>query len=102
MRTIRSMRILPAIETNVITIEKNIPIPDRNHYNAVSKYSFVHNMEVGESFKINGNTPDFNPKRVRQYMYNLNAKKSLAMRFTVHTIDGTGRKPKAIRVWRIK
>lgn len=98
------MRILPAIETNVITIEKNIPIPPivypgrRSH----GKYSFVYNMEVGDSFKINGNTPNFKAKEVRQYMYNLNSKKSLNMRFAVHTLDGASSNPKAIRVWRIK
>ena len=95
------MRILPVVETNVITIEKNIPIPARN-YNSKSKYSFINSMEVGDSFKINGNTPNFSPKRVRQYMYNLNARKSLKMKFTVHTLKGTGPNPKSIRVWRVK
>ena len=95
------MRILPVVETNVITIEKNIPIPARN-YNSKSKYSFINSMEVGDSFKINGNTPNFKPKQVRQYMYNLNAKKSLGMKFTVWTISGIGKNPKTIRVWRIK
>mgnify|MGYP003150908770 CR=1 FL=1 len=98
------MRILPAIETNVITIEKNIPIPSivypgrRSH----GKYSFVYKMEVGDSFKINGNTPNFKPKKVRQFMYTLNCKKSLDMRFAVHTLAGHSKDPEAIRVWRIK
>ena len=35
-------------------------------------------------------------------MYNLNAKKSLGMKFTVWTISGNGKNPKTIRVWRIK
>ena len=96
------INIRPALETNVITIEKNIPIPDRNHHHAISKYHFVKKMEIGDSFKINGNTPNFSPKRVRQYMYNLNARKSLKMKFTVHTLKGTGPNPDSIRVWRVK
>ena len=94
------LRIKP--ETNVIAIEKNIPIPSRNQHNSLSKYHFVKNMEIGDSFKINGNTPNFSPKRVRQYMYNLNARKSLDIKFTVHTIRGRGQNPKEIRVWRIE
>ena len=73
------INIRPALETNVITIEKNIPIPDRNHHHAISKYHFVKNMEIGDSFKINGK-----------------------MKFTVHTLKGTGPNPKSIRVWRVK
>ena len=96
------MRILPVIQTNVITIEKNIPIPIRTYQKARSKYHFIYNMEIGDSFKINGNTPNFDPKQVRQYVYNLNNKKSLGMKFTVCTIKGRALKPKAIRVWRVK
>lgn len=98
------MRILPVVETNVITIEKNIPIPPKVYHGrrGHGKYNFVYKMEVGDSFKINGNTPNFKPKKVRQFMYTLNCKKSSPMRFTVHTLEGHSKNPKSIRVWRIK
>ena len=85
---------------NVITIEKNIPIPTltwstRNP----EKYRFVQAMELLDSFKVNGNTPDFSPSTVRSYIYGLNSKGE--RKFTIRTLDGHSNNPKAIRVWRI-
>ena len=85
---------------NVITIEKNIPIP------AVvwakgnpEKYIFINTMDRGDSFKINGNTPDFTTVGVRAHVYGLNAK---GMRkFTVRTLAGKSSNPTAIRVWMV-
>ena len=85
---------------NVITIEKNIPIP------AVvwakgnpEKYMFINTMDRGDSFKVNGNTPDFSPSTVRSYVYGLNSKGE--RKFTIRTLEGNSNNPTAIRVWRI-
>lgn len=86
--------------TNIITIEKNVPIPDLKWGNASEKYRFVESMEVGDSFYINGVTPDFTPLSVKAHMYKLNSQTD--RRYTVRTIDGYSEKPKSIRVWRTK
>ena len=86
---------------NVITIEKNIPIPTltwstRNP----EKYRFVQAMELLDSFKVNGNTPDFSPSTVRSYIYGLNSKGE--RKYTIRTLEGHSNNPTAIRVWRVK
>ena len=43
--------------TNVITIEKDIPIPPIASKGEHGNYRFVNQMQVGDSFVINGNTP---------------------------------------------
>ena len=51
--------------TNVITIEKDIPIPPIASKGEHGKYRFVNQMQVGDSFVINGNTPDITPKAIK-------------------------------------
>ena len=87
-------------ENNVITIEKNIPIPLTSPQKRKLNLDFVRRMDIGDSFKINGNTPSLKPKAVRQYMYNLNSRKNIPMKFTVHTTRGHSINPSEIRVWR--
>tara|TARA_R100001594_G_scaffold141004_1_gene186575 strand:- start:421 stop:696 length:276 start_codon:yes stop_codon:yes gene_type:complete len=86
--------------TNVITIEHNIPIPplrwsSRGHS---EKWRFLENLEINDSFYINGNTPDFNPISVKAYIYKLNSKTD--RKYTVRTLEGLSTNPIAIRVWR--
>ena len=86
---------------NIITIEKNIPIPAILHPRGCSeKYNFIQDMEVNDSFKINGVTPDFSPIGVRAHVYGLNT--STNRNYTIRTIKGVSANPEAIRVWRIK
>ena len=98
------MRILPVNNnTNVITIEKNIPMPlTKTRSDVDVKYSFLHKMEVGDSFSINGSTPDFSTTGVRAFVYGQNASKIKSNRYTVRTITGPSINPTSIRVWRIK
>ena len=88
--------------TNVITIEKNVPIPEPKLSHIRNKYLFVSNMEIGDSFVINGNTPDFSPTSVRSYIYGLPYKTKTTRRYAVRTLKGGSKNPLAIRVWRIK
>ena len=83
---------------NVITIERNIPIPELIRRNRAEKYSFMNNLEVSDSFYINGNTPDYSPVSVRAYVYGLNAKTDRT--YTIRTVEGNSNTPVAIRVWR--
>ena len=85
---------------NVITIERNIPIPGYSWTRRAIKYSFMDNLEVNDSFYINGNTPDFTPISVRAYVYALNSKTDSSRKYTIRTIEGQSKNPRAIRVWR--
>ena len=96
------MLIKTASNTNVITIEKNVPLPRVVTRHDTERYSFLNNMEVGDSFSINGNTPDFTPVGVRSYIYQQNAKRQHKLKYTVRTTRGKSSFPRAIRVWRIK
>jgi hypothetical protein len=86
---------------NVITIEKNVPIPSIIHpRGCAEKYNFIKDMEIGDSFKVNGVTPDFVPATVRSHIYGLNSKGH--KQFTIRTLEGCSKNPKSIRVWRTK
>ena len=89
--------------TNVIRIESNIPIPTPRVLGS-SKYSFMKEMEVGDSFEIDSSNTDFSPASVRSYAYNFKEKVShkLNYKFVVRVTRGTGKRPKAIRVWRVQ
>ena len=87
---------------NVITIEKDIPIPPVIRPFDYGKYEFMRGMKVGDSFKINGNTPDYKADRVRQYVYSGKTAKRYGMRLSIRTLEGPCKKPTAIRVWRVK
>ena len=87
---------------NVITIEKNVPIPEpRVAGGGKYRYRFLKSVEIGDSFVINGNTPGFTPKGVRQYLYCQHCKKH-GRRYTIRTLSGPNEKPTAIRAWRIQ
>ena len=89
------------MKTNIITIEKNVPIPAIVHPRGCSeKYNFIQDMEVNDSFKINGITPDFSPRGVRAHIYGLNS--NTKSKYTIRTLEGNSSNPKAIRVWRVK
>ena len=89
--------------TNVIRIESHIPIPVPRVLGS-SKYSFMKEMKVGDSFEIDSSNTDFSPSSVRSYAYNFQAKMShkLNYKFVVRVTRGTGKRPKAIRVWRVQ
>ena len=88
------------MSTNIITIEKDIPVPEPIIERGVShKYNFLSNLEVGDSFMINGNMPDYTPKAVRCQAYD--KCKKMGMTITIRTLEGKSDKPKKIRVWRI-
>ena len=84
---------------NVITIERNIPIPAIvNGRGCAEKYNFINSLEVTDSFRINGNTPDFSTIGVRAHVYGLNS--TTDRNYTIRTIQGLSTNPDAIRIWR--
>ena len=90
--------------TNIITIEKNIPLPLDRHYRR-DKYCFMNKMEVGDSFVVNGNTPEISAKAMRSHCYGMNGdhiKKGNCHKYAIRTLEGHSKLPTAIRVWRVK
>ena len=96
------------MSNNIITIEKNVPVPalirgvKGNH----GKYKFVEeNLEPGDSFVVNGNTPDITPRALKSWVYNRKrkaSKESLRKRvYAIRTLSGTCSNPTSIRVWRV-
>ena len=84
---------------NVITIESNIPIPSIvNGRGCTEKYNFISRMNVNDSFKINGNTPDFTAVGIRAHVYGLNS--STDRKYTIRTIQGPSSNPTEVRIWR--
>jgi hypothetical protein len=87
------------MRTNVITIEKGIPMPSYNKGKSQSyKYVFMNRMQVGDSFSINEDNPDYTPKSVRCYVYSKQIKNN--RKYSVRTTKGHSDNPTSIRVWR--
>jgi hypothetical protein len=89
------------MSTNIITIERDVPIPAPiiTKHGIRQKYAFLHNLQVGDSFEINGNMPDYTPKAVRTKAYDVCKEKG--MKITIRTLEGTSEDPKKIRIWRV-
>ena len=87
------------MSTNIITIEKGIPIPNpTTARGGAQKYDFLKGLEIGDSFVVNGHMPDFTPKAVRCQVYD--KCKELGMTVTIRTLEGKSDSPQKIRVWR--
>jgi hypothetical protein len=95
---------------NVIKIDKNIPIPPLRggRYGERSRFHFIKQLEVGDSFEVNGNTPDLKPSSVSAACYSLAGKfrnkggMHRDFRVTCRLLEGTTRKPLKVRVWRVQ
>ena len=87
------------MSTNVITIEKNVPRPivNRGTGGLTPKYDFLSTLEIGDSFVINGNMPDYKPG-CSSTLYA--QAKDRDLRISIRTEEGPSDKPTRIRVWR--
>ena len=94
------------MNTNVITIDKNVPLPVAMGRGLTGKYDFILDIEVGDSFVINGNTPDITPRAIKCWVYNQPRKgKTTSARnrkYACRTLGGTSTNPTSIRIWRIR
>jgi len=86
------------MSTNVITIEKNVPRP-RLRYDKGLKYAFLSTLDIGDSFVINGNMPDYSP-RCSSTLYA--EAKDRNIKISIRTEAGPASKPRRIRVWRVQ
>ena len=87
------------MSTNVITIEKNVPRPlvtrgNGHHPN----YEFLSTLEIGDSFVINGNMPDYKPT-CSSTLYA--QAKERGLKVSIRTEEGPAKLPTRIRVWRV-
>ena len=94
--------------TNVITIEKNIPVPEpiKGVRGESGRYKFVEESLVpGDSFVVNGNTPGITPKAIKAWVYNRRRKALTSAlrnrRYAIRTLSGNSTNPTSIRVWRV-
>ena len=97
------------MHTNIIKIEKNIPIPEvRWGDGKVSRLNFIKDLDIGDSFVINGQTPDITPLSALNAAYSLAHKlrkeggETFNFKVTCRVIDGSHSKPKAVRIWRVR
>ena len=95
------------MSTNVIRIDKNIPLPQASGRGGlIGKYDFILGLEEGDSFVINGNTPDITPRAIKCWVYNQPRKgKTTSARnrkYACRTLGGTSTNPTSIRIWRIR
>ena len=88
-----------------ILIRNNVELPCPERGNTYSKYGFISTLEVGESFEVNGDTPDFRAKSLAPAAYAIakhvrtttrNKKFTIACR----TIHGTCKEPTVVGCWR--
>ena len=91
------------MKTNIIKIDRHIPIPVNTRGIGMCKYNFMGSMEDGDSFEINNSHQDFTPMGVRSYAYQYKRhNKNSNFRFAVRVTSGDSRKPRAVRVWRVQ
>jgi hypothetical protein len=97
------------MSTNVIKIEKNIPMPSpsRHGYRRTSRLAFIKEIEVGDSFVINGHTPDITPKSAICSVYSLATKlrrkggQYRNFRMSIRILQGSSKSPRSVRIWRV-
>ena len=93
---------------NVIRIDKDVPIPSRMFFGRHSRYGFIKELEIGDSFVVNGNTPDFNPKGAMSTVYSLacgfrkKGGKFSNFRVSCRVLRGTHSNPRSVRIWRVQ
>ena len=89
-----------------IKIEKHIPMPETRIY-GVSKYEFLKELEIGDSFTVDVNTIGFNPKEALSSCYTFSSKlrkmdgEFKNYRISTRVLSGTGKRPRSVRIWRI-
>ena len=70
----------------------------------MNKYGFISLLEIGESFEINGDTPDYKPKSLAPAAYAVasHVRKTDNKNFKVacRTIEGTSTNPVRSACWR--
>ena len=101
---VENLTLLHTTVPNVIKIRSNVQLPAPKHL-VLSKYGFISTLEVGESFEVDADTPDFKAKSLAPAAYSIAKHVRTTTRnkkFTVacRTLHGTCKNPTAVGVWR--
>ena len=94
---------------NVIEIRNNVPLPMPHASRQLSKYGFISTLKVGQSFEINGDTPDYKASSLAPAAYAVasHVRKTTTLKrdkkFAVacRTLEGTSKNPIVVGCWRI-
>ena len=91
------------MHTNIIRIDSHIPIPKNLREGGITKYKFMDDMNIGDSFEVRDDNEYLTPHGARGHAYNYKYhNKNSTYKFSVRLIAGTAKKPRAVRIWRIK
>jgi hypothetical protein len=99
-----NMTIVKTTVPKCIKIRSNVELPPALK-TASHKYEFITTLEVGESFEVNGDTPDYKPKSLASGVYQVASRyrKTTDKTFKVacRTIEGTSSDPIRSACWRV-
>ena len=86
-----------------IKIRNNVDLPPV-YRPMLNKYGFISLLEIGQSFEVNGDTPDYKAKSLAPAAYTIasHVRKTTNKRFKVacRTIEGTSTNPIRSACWR--
>ena len=86
-----------------IKIRDNVDLPPVFRQ-VMNKYGFISLLEVGQSFEVNGDTPDYKAKSLAPAAYTVasHVRKTTNKKFRIacRTIEGTSSDPIIAAVWR--
>ena len=87
-----------------IKIRSNVTLPPVLR-KVMNKYGFITLLEIGQSFEVNGDTPDFKAKSLAPAAYSVASqhRKTTGKTFKIacRTIEGTSKDPVRAACWRI-
>jgi len=99
-----NMTIVTTTVPKCIKIRSNVELPPAFKLTS-HRYEFITDMKVGESFEVNGDTPDYKPKSLASGVYQVASKyrKTTGKTFKVacRTIEGTSSDPIRSACWRV-
>ena len=95
--------------SNVIHIRSNVPLPSPVMTRQLSKYGFIGTLKIGQSFEINGDTPDYKAKSLAPAAYAVasyirkttHLKKDKSFTVACRTLEGTCKEPVIVGCWRV-
>ena len=86
-------------KSTVFVMEKNHPLPiPRRNKKGTSKYAFMLNMDIGDSFLVKEGTNGYKVKGFVAHLSKL--RKDTGNKYTYRTVYGKDLK-KSIRIWRL-
>ena len=94
---------------NVIEIRNNVPLPSPVMTRQLSKYGFIGTLKIGQSFEINGDTPDYKASSLAPAAYAVasyvrkttHLKRDKKFTIACRTLEGTCKDPVIVGCWRV-